>query len=225
MALFILQPGCQPLGQFDVLDTDQDNVVGGMIGTWQEASRTNTATETAVGDVLDGYVSDGISEGVLTATRPVIAIADSTGDDNASMYLLDDGKASYGTLFGSVISMFDPTGTAIGPHTSTGSGKVTVWANSGLYAVTFEACYSDRNVTNGALENGQDTPLPGDKLYRHRTTGKITRLANSSAANEIGVYIEHSNSGSLVTTPASLVGATQAWDRVVFNYFGFHHNM
>lgn len=225
MALYVLQPGIQPLGQFDVLDTDQDNVVGGLIGTWGEASRTNTSTETAVSDVLDGYVSDNVSESSNTATRPVIQIADATGDDNKAMYLLDDGKAGYGTTFGSILSLYDPTGTVVGPHTSLGSGKVTCWDKPGLFAVTFEACYSDRNVTNGALEAGQDTPMPGDVLYRHRTTGKITRLANSTANNKVGVYVEHSTNGALVTTPAKLVGATEVFDRVVFDYFGFDKNM
>ncbi len=44
MALYLLQPGLQPLGQFDFLDTDLDNVLGGELGTWDEASRTNTAS-------------------------------------------------------------------------------------------------------------------------------------------------------------------------------------
>lgn len=225
MALFILQPGAQPLGQFDLKDSDLSSLVGGLIGTWGEGSRTNTATETAAADVLDGYTADEVSQGTNTAQRPVMQIANSAGQDNYAMYLLDDGIAKYGTLFGSIIGMFNTSGTVIGPNTATGSGKVTVWDKPGLFAVTFEACYSDRNVTNGALENGQDTPLPGDMLYRHRTTGKITRLANSSANNEIGVYIEHSSGDSLVTTPSRLVGATEVFDRVVFNYMGFDHNM
>ena len=51
MALFILQPGIQPLGQFDFLDTDLANVLGGEIGAWAEASRTNSSTEKAAQDL------------------------------------------------------------------------------------------------------------------------------------------------------------------------------
>jgi hypothetical protein len=224
MALFILQPGIQPLGQFDCLDADLPNVVGGLIGTWGAVTRTGT-TDLAAFDAKDGYVSSSVSESSNAATRPVLQIADVTGDDNKAMYLLDDGTAGYGTLFGSALSMFDPTGSALGPHTGKASGKVTAWDKQGLFAVTFEACYSDKNVTNGALEAGQDTPAPGDLLYRHRTTGKITRLANSTANNKIGVYVEHATNGSLVTTPAKLVGASEVFDRVVFSYLGFDHNM
>ena len=237
MALFILQPGIEPLGQFDVLDTDAANIVGGLIGTLDETSRVLTSTETAKADVFDGYVADKVSEGSNTAYRPVIRIADTdggsggtaSGDDSVAMFLMDEGIANYGTLFGSVIGMYNVSGTAVGPSTLTGSGKVTCWDKPGLYAVSFEACYSNKNVTNGALEAGQDTPLPGDILYRHGTTGKITRYANTHASNahfnKIGVYVEHADKASLVTTPAQLVGASQVFDRIVFNYFGANKNV
>lgn len=227
MALYVLQPGLQPLGQFDFLDTDASSLVGGLIGTWDEASRTNTSSEHAAADVLDGYVANGVSEGVNTATRAQLRIADSTtSDDSKPFYLLDDGIAGYGTLFGSVINMYNPTGTALGPNTYTASGKVTAWDKPGLYAVSFEACYSNKNITNGALENGEDTPLPGEYLCRY-STGKIGRQAvtTNPTTNKIGVYVEHGGSGSLVTTPARLVGATEAFDRIVFNFCGFDKNV
>ena len=69
MALYILQPGLQPLGQFDFLDTDLDNVVGGELGTWDEAGRANTSTEKAAADVLDGYVADLVDVGTAAASR------------------------------------------------------------------------------------------------------------------------------------------------------------
>lgn len=229
MALYILQPGIQPLGQFDVLDTDQANVVGGLIGTWDEAARANSASETAAADVLDGYVADGIDAGDATGSRPVIRIADSSAsDDSKAFYLLDDGIAGYGTLFGSVVSMLDPVGAAVGPHTSLASGKVTCWDKPGLYAVSFEACHSAPSTQNGALSSGTDTPLPGELLYRHQSTGKIARAATAGgtvASNKVGVYIEHGNSGSLVTTPGKLVGATEAWDRIVFQFLGSDKNI
>jgi hypothetical protein len=231
MALYILEPGIQPLGQFDLLDTDASSVVGGLIGIMSRTNRTNTSTETAAADVFDGYVSASVSEGLNTQTRPVVQIADASASDNSKgMYLMDDGLAGYGTLFGSMGGMFNPAGTALGPSTVTGSGKVTLWDKPGLYAASFEACYSAtaaQNLGNGTLAATGDTPLPGDLLYRHYTTGKLCRLAvaTSPTLNKIGVYVQHANSGSLVTTPAKLVGATEAFDRVVFNYFGFDKNL
>ena len=231
MALFILQPGIQPLGQFDVLDTDASSIVGGMIGTWSVEPRYNTSTETAKEDVFDGYASPYISENITTAYRPVIRIANNTTlDESKAMYLMDEGTANYGTLFGSIIGMYNPSGTGVGPNTMTGSGKVTLWDKAGMYAVTFEACYSNKNVTNGALEAGQDTPLPGDTLYRHVADGKICRLATATdnggtaANNKIATYVEHASKGALVTTPAKLVGATEVFDRIVISYFGFGKN-
>jgi hypothetical protein len=239
MALYILQSGIEPLGQFDVLNTDASTIVGGMIGTWDESLRTQSSTETAAADVFDGYVDAEISEsagsgnpgtttGSTAAYRPLIRIADSTTtDDSKAMFLMDEGISSYGTLFGSVIGMFNVSGTAVGPSTLTGSGKVTCWDKPGLYAVSFEACYSNKNVTNGALEAGQDTPLPGDCLCRYGATGKICRYATATnpTLNKIGVYIEHATGGSLVHTPAKLVGATEVADRIVFNYFGANKNV
>jgi hypothetical protein len=214
-----------------------------MIGTWSVKSRTETSTETADADVFDGYASPYISEsagpgnpgtttGDTKGYRPVIRIADNTTlDEQKAMYLLDEGISKYGTLFGSVIGMFNPSGTALGPNTMTGSGKVTCWDKAGLYAVTFEACYSNKNTTNGALEAGQDTPLPGDTLYRHVADGKICRLATATdnggtaVNNKIGLYVEHASNGALVNTPNKLVGATEVFDRIVMSYFGFGKNM
>ena len=225
MALYVLQPGLNPLGQFDCKDGDVTSVVGGLIGTWDSVVRTEASDEGTF-DIFDGYTSQNVHTGSNTAYRPYIRIANTAGDNNKAMFLLDDGISGYGTLFGSVLSMFSPTGTAIGPTTALASGKVTCWDKAGLYAATFEACYSNINVTQGALQAGQDTPAPGDLLYRHQSTGKICRYATATAAtsNVIGVYVEHANSASLVTTPAKLVGATEVFDRIVFNYVGAFGN-
>ena len=227
MTLFVLQPGCQPLGQFDCYDSDLTSVVGGMIGVWDKVARTE-ATDAGTFDIFDGYTSPSVDSGTTTAYRPMVRIAKSSStDNNKPIYLMDDGISGYGTLFGSVISMFSPTGTALGPTTALGSGKVTLWDKQGLYAVSFEACYSDKNTTNGALEAGQDTPAPGDLLYRHYTTGKICRYATatSQTSNLVGSYVEHANNASLVTTPQKLIGATEVFDRIVFNFAGSFVNI
>ena len=223
MALYVLQPGVQPLGQFDFLDTDLDNVLGGELGVFDEASRVNTASEKAAVDALDGYVADQVDVGDPAASRPVLRLADSSGtDDSKAFYLLDDGKAGYGTLFGEVIGVpvgLSTTGTNLGPHTAAASGKVTAWDKPGLYAVSTDALAAD--VLGGV--NLNDTPLPGELLYRDYTTAKMTRTVN--AGNKVAVFVELRGNGSLVTTPGKLVSAAEAFDRVVCSYLGAYHNV
>jgi len=217
MALFLLQPGLQPLGDFDCLDTDLANVLGGEVGTLDEAARTNSASEKAAQDVLDGYVADGSS----AATRPILRIADETTESRKLFYLLDDGVAYYGTSFGSLIgnplglsTTVASGGTLIGPSTASGSGKVTAWDKPGLYAVSTDAVES-------ALSDLTDTPLPGALLYRY-TTGKLTSLADTG--DKVALYVEHASNGSLVTTPGKLVGAAESFDRIKVQYLGATHN-
>ncbi len=236
MALFILQPGIEPLGQLDFLDSDLDNILGGEIGVPDEASRTNTSTETAAADALDGYVADQVSEGTPTASRSIVRLADgySTSFLDATkgnirvepykvFYLLDDGKKHYGTLFGEVLGSpagLGTSGTRLGPHTAAASGKVTCWDKMGLYAVSLDALASD--VVPTASGNLYDTPLPGELLYRGDATGKLTRT--STTEDKIAMFVELTNGRSLVTTPARLVGATEVFDRVVIEYFGAYFN-
>ena len=223
MALYLLQPGIQPLGQYDFLDTDLDSVVGGDLGVWGEAARANSATEKAAHDVFDGYVADQVDAGDPTASRPVLQLGDSGSTDAAAHYLLDDGKAGYGTLFGEVIGLpvgLSTTGTNLGPHTAAGSGKVTAWDKPGLYGVSLSALDSDVVPTTG---NAYDTPLPGELLYRGASTAKLTRVV--SANLKAALFVELRGSGSLVTTPGKLVGASEAFDRVVIQFLGATHNM
>lgn len=231
MALYIYQPGVQPLGQFDFLDTDLASVTGGELGTWDIAARTNSATEKAASDVLDGYVAPDIDTGVPTAWRPVLRLADNgAADGYKAYYLLDDGLENYGTMFGDVIGT--PTGllttaTSIGPHTAAASGKVTAWAMPGIYGVSLDSVYSgDTGVPQSGISASADTPLPGELLYRHSTTAQLARYAASGVTksdvngNKVAVFIEMSGSPSLVTTPGRLVGAAASFDRIVINYLG-----
>ena len=223
MALYLLQPGNQPLGQFDFADADLTSVLGGDFGTWDEASRTNTASEKAAQDALDGYVADAVDSGTPDASRPLLRLADNgAGDNGKAHYLLDDGTSGYGTLFGEVIGLpvgLSTTGTNLGPHTAAGSGKVTAYDKPGLYGVSTDALDSD--VLGGV--NLNDTPLPGELLYRGAATGQLTRVVVSG--NKAALFVELSGSGSLVTTPGKLVGATEAFDRVVIQYLGAAHNL
>lgn len=229
MALFILQPGIQPLGDFDALDTDAGNILGGEVMVLDEASRSVTSTEKAASDVFDGYVADEVTE---ATTRVVARIADEATETYDIFYLGDEGKSDYGVLFGTVVG--SPTGlsttggTNLGPHTTSGSGKVTLWDKEGLYAISLDALSNDVVPTStywdgtGSQPIYYDTPLPGTVLYRETLTGKLARASGTS--DKIAAFVELADSGTLVKTPARLVGATATYDRVKVQYFGSHHN-
>ena len=141
--------------------------------------------------------------------------------------MLDDGVAGYGTAFGTLIgnplglsTTVASGGSLIGPHTAQGSGKVTAWHLEGLYGVSLTALAAD--VVPTASGNLYDTPLPGELLYREATTGKLTRVATST--DKIALFVELSGNGSLVTTPARLVGAAEVFDRIKMQYLGSTHN-
>ena len=230
MALYVLQPGIQPLGQFDFLDTDLPNVKGGELATWDEASRVNTLAEKAAFDAKDGYVADQMETPTFdaTATRPVLKLASASSTGKA-IYLTDDGIAGYGTVFGTLIGAPVGLGTSVaggvvlGPSTARASGKVTVWDKEGLYAVSLDAVHSDATVLNGTLASGLDTPLPGDVLYV-TSSGKICRSAISTAV-KAAVFIEMSGNGSLVTTPGKLIGASETFDRIKIQFLGAQKNV
>jgi hypothetical protein len=220
MALFLLQPGLHPLGDFDLLDTDQSSVLGGEVMVLDEASRTITSTEKAAYDVLDGYIADEVTE---ATTRVVARIADEASETYDVFYLSDEGTTHYGVTFGSVVGGpvgLSTTSTNLGPHTTTGSGKVTLWDKGGLYAVSLDAVSSDVVPTTSG--NLYDTPLPGTVLYRETLTGKLCRATGTS--DKIAAFVELTNNGSMVNTPARLVGASETFDRIKIQYFGAHHN-
>lgn len=216
MALFILNPGITPLGDFDLLDSDAAALKGGEVMTLDKALRAGT--DRAAKDVLDGYLAPGVSEGTPTAYRTVARIADEATETYKLFFLADDGKAYYGVMFGSVIGApvgQSTTGTNFGPSTVTGSGKVTLWDKPGLYAVSLDAVAAD--VIPATL----DTPLPGEVLYRS-TGGLLTRA--SGTGDKIAAFIELTDKGSLVTTPGRLVGAAEVFDRIKIQFYGADKN-
>lgn len=224
MALYILQPGIQPLGDFDVLDTDQGNILGGEVMTLAELS-INPAVDAAAADVFDGYIADDVDIGDGTRTRVVARIADNNPEATNLFYLSDDGTAHYGTLFGEIIGApcgLSTTGAQLGPNTMSGSGKVTLWDKPGLYAVSTDVLAADV-VPMIPGTNMFDTPLPGAVLYRGAATGLLTRAVAS--ADLIACFVELAGSPSLVTTPGRLVGAAQQYDRIVIQYLGGTHNV
>ena len=133
------------------------------------------------------------------------------------LWLLDEGTRGYGTLFGQVIGVpagLSTVGTNLGPHTAAGSGKVTCWDKPGLYAVSVDAVDTSADglvVTNTNL-------VPGLALCP-QTDGKLTPTTSGTAlAVNVGRFVEFETQPFLVTTPPSLVGATEAAIRAIFSY-------
>lgn len=213
MALSLLQPGIQPLGQFDVLDAYLSTILGGEVGTLYEASRTVTATETAAFDALDGYTN------VSAVTRAAVANRINTTSQRP-LWLLDEGTLGYGTLFGQVIGTptgLSTTGTNLGPHTAAASGKVTCWDKPGLYGVSADAV----NTAADGLVLTNTSCVPGLELHV-LNSGKLTPAGSTGAvAVEVARFIEFETSPFLVTTPPSLVGAAEAVNRAVISFNPF----
>jgi hypothetical protein len=131
--------------------------------------------------------------------------------------LTDDGKTGYGTLFGQVIGApagLCTTGTNLGPHTAAASGKITCWDKTGVYAVSLDAV--DTAANGLVMANVSLTP---GKALCYSTLGLLTPTGSTkSLGTAIGYFIEFETSPFLVTTPASLVGATEVAVRAVFNF-------
>jgi hypothetical protein len=208
MSLKLLQPGIQPLGQFDGLDSQVLLLKGGEVVTFVSIASPNPpGTDKAAHDVFDGYSAPAGTQKRAVVTSTVAA-------SSRPLMLADDGILGYGTLFGAVVGgtvgqqVNGPnsyTGAILGPHTATGSGKVTCWEKPGLYAVSLDAC--DLTASTG-LQPTNTTIDTGAPLYAG-PAGLLT--PNAATANTtttlVGRFIDFNTNGSLVTTPNSLVAA------------------
>lgn len=224
MSLKLLQPGVQPLGQFDGYDADFLTVKGGEICTlasvvtFGQPGVTQPGYDKAAYDAFDGYVNPS-----LVAKRPVVtrsftgsatALPGATASSRPLM-LTDDGILGYGTLFGSVVGgtvgqqVNGPntfTGAVLGPATQTGSGKITCWEKPGLYAVSLDAC--DTAYSTGLQPT--NTTLDVGAALTFSNTGLLTPNVGGSglgSAPVVARLVEFATNGSLVTTPNSLVAA------------------
>lgn len=201
MALKLLQPGTQPLGQFDGYDGDYLTLKGGELVTL--ISVALSGGDKAAADSFDGYTNpSGVQK------RPVVYRT--LTSTSRPLFLADDGISGYGTLLGSVVGgvvgQVSTGGTALGPHTATGSGKVTCWDKQGLYAVSLDAC--DTNATTG-LQPTNPTIDTGTALT-YSSTGLLTPVGSSIAvggAPTVARFVDFETNGSLVTTPNRLVAA------------------
>lgn len=208
MALKILQSGIQPLGQFDGYDnlttTGASSIKGGEVCTLAGYSILGSDKAAFDASGADGYV------GTTSKLRPVVTTTVSAS--SRPLFLADDGTAGYGTLFGQLVGSVAGkvvAGAQLGPHTSEGSGKITIWDKPGLYAVTLDAVDSTTIApTVGPLDVGA-------ALYGG-PTGKLTTTANTLV---VGRFVEFSTNGSLVTTPSFLVQSSpNVFTEAVFHF-------
>jgi hypothetical protein len=212
MALKLVNQAGNPLGQFDGLDGNGSttgflSLKGGEVVTFTSVVATS-ATDKAAQDSFDGYV--------IPNKRPVVTrvLTGSAATASRPLMLADDGISGYGTLFGSVVGgtvgQVSTGGAVLGPHTATGSGKVTCWHLPGVYAVSLDAV--DTTATTGLVPtNTTGNLIPGKALYA-TANGLLTPDSSlnfdaaSVTASIVGRFIDFETSESLVTTSSGLVG-------------------
>jgi hypothetical protein len=189
MALTLLNPGFSPLGMFDLDDADQGALVGGEYVEMQAAGVDLEAAD--VTSLLD-------AAGTLNFIRAQRTAGNIGG-------LADEGSAgdnNYGTLFGSLIGTTAGLATnvagftVIGPSTDMASGKVTVWAQAGLYGVSNQNANLLAAAANAVVESA--------------TTGI---LGTGAGGDTVAIYVGDQLDPSLVSTTAAAATGTAAAPR------------
>jgi len=190
MALKPLTPGYLPMGQYDLLDSFAANFVGGEVGIF-------TTTGSA-----DYYAADAGGDSIT----PDVKVTGGQVTPGEFYGLVDDGTSGYGTSFGTVIggtvgqgtgfaSGVASTGAAgivvVGPRTSFGSGKATLWTMPGLYGVTSDAFTSTLPTTVNT------------KLYGNSSSTTAGKLQTGSNGTQAAVFLNTVSDSSLVSTSAA----------------------
>lgn len=208
--LILLQPGIEPLGQFDIEDDDVSSVVGGEVGIFQAASLST-----------DGYAAD-----VFPGAGPKAHVALGSVATHGTLFgLIDEGTSGgsadtnrgYGTSFGTVIGGTAGQGTGmgalsttgavvIGPNTMLGSGKVTLWTKPGLYGTTLNAWVSSAEFDAATVNTG----IYGDASGTDR--GKLTTTVTGV---KVAIALGTSGDPSLVSTTTTAAGGAATVDYMV----------
>jgi len=200
-----LQPGIEPLGQFDIEDDDISLIVGGEVAVLESL---NVATDLYAADVfgnpgpqlhlsIDRVAAQGTFHGLV--------------DEGSSVQ--GDGSQSYGTMFGTVIGSTTGKGTGfgssstagvvvVGPSTIRGSGKATLWTKPGLYGVTRDAWTTGSEFDGASLNKD----IYGDAADG-TNDGKLTTTSTSNGVS-VALHIGRVEDISLVSTTASMAGGT-----------------
>jgi hypothetical protein len=167
MALKILQPGIQPLGQFSLSAGEATGMTGGECGVFEAVSGS--------AQIKKGFPLAGQLHGFL-----------------------DEGVEGYGTMLGSVEgigSTWVSGAVVVGPHTTLGSRKATLWTKPGLYGVTLPAWSASADFDGLELN---------EAVYA-KATGKLT--TDDDDGVQIALFVEKMADSSLVSTTAAAAGA------------------
>jgi hypothetical protein len=215
MALELVNPsGIQPYGQFDGYDSVYLTVKGGEVATIISVAVSDGDRAAKDADGSDGYVGAPPAQ-----RRPAVTTNLVLG--SRPLFLVDDGLAGYGTLFGQVIGgvagqiadgLGDQNGQLLGPHTATASGKLTLW-NAGLYAVTLDAV--DTTASTGLVPTNTSLDV-GDALYATSagllTPDETAGFEYPTAETVVARFanFETYKGSSLVTTPVNLVSGVNS---------------
>ncbi len=172
MSLSILQPGCQPLGQFDGYFDEGFAPVGGEVGVL----------------ISTGVDADGFQK---------LAARGATTGDTGPFFLIDDGKAGYSQHFGGVVVKTDTgfsggvdAAVRLGPASYEASGKLTLWDKPGLYAVSLDACYDNEAALKAAV--------PGEALTVDPTSSKL--MLGDMGTGVLATVVQFKVNDTLVTT-------------------------
>jgi len=208
MALILLNNVGQPFGQFD--GYDNLSPLGGEVA--KLVPYATSGSDLHAKDIEDGYAVSGSP--LSQQVRPVVTLT-LTGSETEGLFLCDEGVANYGTLFGSVVGgtagQVVSGGAVLGPNTMTGSGKVTLWKNPGLYGVTLDALSSNLQPTANLTVGTQLT---------YTTDGKLTPqgAGDDAGGPTIASLVEFSTGDTLVTTPRSLTRVGVLGGQLEFKY-------
>jgi len=200
-----LQPGIEPLGQFDLEDDNRALVKGGEVATLQ-ALTVNTDLYAA-----DVFGDPGPQIHLILGSVSAVAVFHGLVDEGTSVQ--GDGSQSYGTLFGTVIGATTGKGTGfgdsstagvvvVGPSTIVGSGKATLWTKPGLYGVTKDAWTAESEYTAASLNDA----IYGDAADA-TNDGKLTTTSTSNG-QAVGLHIGRVDDISLVSTTDTQAGAS-----------------
>lgn len=213
MALILLQPGIEPLGQFDLEDDDAALVRGGEVAVF-----------VALDEATDAYAGDVW----LPGPRVQLELGDVAAD--GELYgLVDEGTSSastvpgYGTLFGTVIgstvgqgtglgALSDTGAVVVGPATVRGSGKATLWTKPGLYGVTLDGWADSAEFDALAL----NADVHGDSAAG-ATRGKLTTAADGQ---QVAIGLGLATDTSLVSTTSSAAGEAATSEHAVVYLLG-----
>jgi len=214
MALELVNPsGIQPYGQFDGYDSVYLTVKGGEVATIISVAVSEGDRAAKDADGSDGYVGAPPAQ-----RRPAVTTNLALGA--RPLFLVDDGLAGYGTLFGQVIGgvagqiadgLGDQNGQLLGPHTATASGKLTLW-NAGLYAVTLDAVDTDADglvPANTSLDVGDPLYATSAGLLTPEATKGFEYPTSETVVARFANFESYKGS-SLVTTPVNLVSGVNS---------------